>query len=217
VSLAAWLRLDKYQYWALHNVTIPTRDGTTQIDHIFVSTFGVFVVETKNYKGWIFGGEHQPTWTQKIYKQSFKFQNPLRQNYLHTQTLQDRLGIGPEAIHSVIVFVGDCEFKTLMPPNVCIGGAFVGYIKSKQVPVLPKEQMKQAYAAIQAGRLTPSLATSRQHRQHVQQKSAIDTPRLCPKCGSPMVERVAKSGARVGNPFWGCYRFPACRTVQTRG
>lgn len=68
VKLAAKIRLPKDTYHPIHNVTLPTQDGTTQIDHVFVSRFGIFVVETKNMKGWIFGGEWQAQWTQKIYK-----------------------------------------------------------------------------------------------------------------------------------------------------
>jgi restriction system protein len=130
-GLSAKLFLPKDQYTTLHNVTLPTADGTTQIDHVIVSRFGVFVVETKNYKGWIFGSEHQPTWTQKIYRRTHKFQNPLRQNYKHLKTLESALGISPEVLHSVVVFMGECRFKTPMPPNVCIGGAYTRYIKSK--------------------------------------------------------------------------------------
>lgn len=55
VNLSARLFLDKNKYHLIRNVTIPTGDGTTQIDHIIVSRFGVFVVETKNMKGWLFG------------------------------------------------------------------------------------------------------------------------------------------------------------------
>ncbi len=50
------------------NVSLPTEDGTTQIDHVLVSEFGVFVVETKNMKGWIFGGPHQRCLAQEIYR-----------------------------------------------------------------------------------------------------------------------------------------------------
>jgi restriction system protein len=80
VRLLAHWRLDKSIYHPVHNVTLATPDGTTQIDHVFVSRFGIFVVETKNMQGWIFGGANQAQWTQKIYKKSYKFQNPLRQN-----------------------------------------------------------------------------------------------------------------------------------------
>jgi restriction system protein len=214
VKISANLLLDKNQYKPIHNVTLPTPDGTTQIDHIFVSRFGVFVVETKNYKGWIYGGERQETWTQKIYKQNFKFQNPLRQNYKHTKALESCLGISPDAIHSVIAFMGECSFKTPMPANVCKGGGYIRYIKSKNQSVLSESEVERVFAVIQSGRLAPSLSTSREHKQHVQQLRAAEVSRLCPKCGSTMVERVAKSGARAGNKFWGCSQFPACRAVQ---
>ena len=115
VNLAARLFLPKSDYHLLKNVTLPTENGTTQIDHIIVSRYGVFVVETKNMKGWIFGNSSQKTWTQKIYKHSSKFQNPLHQNYKHIKTLEACLDIPATAIHSVVVFVGDSTFKTQMP------------------------------------------------------------------------------------------------------
>ncbi len=57
VNLALKLGLSGEKYLLLKNVTLPTEDGSTQIDHIVVSQFGVFVIETKNYTGWIFGTE----------------------------------------------------------------------------------------------------------------------------------------------------------------
>ena len=42
-------------YHLLNHVTLRLKDGTTQIDHVLVSRFGVFVIESKDYKGWIFG------------------------------------------------------------------------------------------------------------------------------------------------------------------
>ena len=57
VSIGAKLALPSSTYVPFHNVTLPTRDGMTQVDHVFVSRYGVFVVETKNMSGWIFGNE----------------------------------------------------------------------------------------------------------------------------------------------------------------
>jgi len=51
VNLAAKFFLDKNIYTLFKNVTLPTEDGTTQIDHVIVSRYGVFVIETKNMKG----------------------------------------------------------------------------------------------------------------------------------------------------------------------
>ncbi|WP_350617509.1 nuclease-related domain-containing protein, partial [Pseudomonas sp. HY7a-MNA-CIBAN-0227] len=76
-----------------NNVTLPLPNGgSTQIDHVIVSIYGIFVIETKNYKGWIFGNEKQRQWTQAFPNgRKYKFQNPLRQNYLHIKTLADLL------------------------------------------------------------------------------------------------------------------------------
>lgn len=60
--------LDKDKYKVINNVIIPSVDGkTAQIDHIVVSVYGIFVIETKNYNGWIFGSENSQNWTQIIY------------------------------------------------------------------------------------------------------------------------------------------------------
>ena len=63
-------RFDPVTYQTFHDLYLPRPDGqgSTQLDHIVVSPFGIFVIETKNYRGWIFGSEKQGHWTQQIYK-----------------------------------------------------------------------------------------------------------------------------------------------------
>ena len=216
VNFSAKLMLNKDEYHLIKNVTLSTEDGTTQIDHIIVSVYGIFVVETKNMKGWIFGNPNQRTWTQKIYKHSSKFQNPLHQNYKHVKILQALLGLSDQQVHSLVVFVGDSTFKTEMPDNVTYGGGYVRYIKSKKQSVLTKEQVEEIINKIEIGRLTPSFKTHRDHIKHVkdivkEKQSTI----ACPKCGSPMVMRETKKGPNKGNKFWGCSKFPKCRGVVT--
>lgn len=167
VNVAAKLMLDKNEYHLIKNVTLPTEDGTTQIDHVIVSKYGIFVVETKNMKGWIFGNPNQSTWTQQIFKNKSKFQNPLRQNYKHVRTLESLLGLNNQQIHSLIVFVGESTFKTEMPANVTQGVGYIRYIKSKTDPVLSVEDVREIVSKIDTGRLTPSLKTNREHVKHV--------------------------------------------------
>lgn len=214
VKLSARLRLPAETYHAIHNVTLPTPDGTTQIDHIFVSRFGIFVVETKNMKGWIFGGVDHAQWTQKLFKQSFKFQNPLRQNYKHTKALEAELGVPANTIHSVIVFAGESEFKTPMPANVTQGGAYINYIKSFNTPVFSGSQVQQLVKQIQANRLEPTRQTHKQHVQQLKSRADASVERKCPKCGSIMVLRTAKRGGSAGSQFWGCSAYPKCKVMQ---
>ena len=220
--------LPKDHYTLIKNVTLPTDDGTTQIDHIVVSRFGVFVIETKNMKGWIFGRANQKQWTQKIFKYTGKFQNPLHQNYKHTQTLAHCLAMPSDQIYSVVVFIGDSTFKTKMPENVTYARGCVRYIKTKQIVHFTPEQVTEIVSAIEAGRLSPSFKTNRQHNKHVKDiVAAKETPQkieptinnaepstpTCEKCGSGMVLRKAKQGRNAGNQFWGCSGFPKCRVI----
>ena len=214
VKLAAKLRLSRKTYQPIHNVTLPTPDGSTQIDHVFVSRFGIFVIETKNMKGWIFGGETQRQWTQKIFKKSFKFQNPLHQNYKHVKALEAALDVPAERIHSVVVFAGDCTLKSPMPPNVVRGLGFVRYIQSFRDIVFSEAEVKSLVEQIESGRFEPSRQTHREHVQRLKQRSDPNTARRCPACGNDMILRVARKGSNAGKRFWGCVNYPSCRVVQ---
>lgn len=214
VTFVAWLRLPKDKYYRFHNVMLPTPDGTTQIDHIFISRFGIFVVETKNMKGWIFGSENQAQWTQRIFRKSFKFQNPLRQNFKHVKVLEAALDVPPESIHSVVVFAGESTFKSPMPANVTAGGGYITYIKSFSDSVLSESQVQRALRQIESSRIAPTRKNNRQHAQNLKMRTDTLAERNCPKCGSSMVLREAKRGANTGNKFWGCSAYPKCRVVQ---
>lgn len=117
VRLNARWPLDKQIYCSRYNVTLITPD-TTQIDHVFLSPYGIFVVETKSMNGWIFGSEKQAQWAQKLYKRAFKFRKPSRQNCKHLEALEATLGVNTQHSHSVITFVGGSAFKTEVPANV---------------------------------------------------------------------------------------------------
>ena len=85
--------LDPNYYFVFNNLVLPSngRTKTAQIDHVVVSNFGVFCIETKNYSGWIFGNADHKYWTQVIYHNKERFYNPLRQNYAHTKAVESLL------------------------------------------------------------------------------------------------------------------------------
>ena len=209
-TLAKKLLLDSETYIDLNNVTIPISNGTTQIDHVIVSRYGIFVVETKNMDGWIFGDEKSHQWTQSIFGKKFKFQNPLHQNYRHTKTISDFLGIDHDKIFSMVMFWGECEFKTPLPSNVMTSG-YATYIKKHTAVLFSDQEVQEIASAIKDGMLPKSWATRKQHVASLKERfSSITT---CPKCGSALVLRTAKSGANAGSQFYGCTKYPACRYV----
>jgi len=128
-------------YTVINNVTLIVDGDSTQIDHIVVSLKGIWVIETKNYQGRIFGSENDSTWTQKLGRQSFKFQNPLRQNYKHTKYLADNLGVRESFIKPLVVFLGDANFPKGVPDGVCYPVDVVRVIKSKSEIIMNNAQM----------------------------------------------------------------------------
>jgi hypothetical protein len=100
-------KLNATYYKVLNDLMLPSRGNvsTTQIDHIIVSNYGIFCVETKAYGGWIFGNADQEQWTQVFYQNKQRFYNPLRQNYAHTKAIEDLLGLRLKApIVSLVAF-----------------------------------------------------------------------------------------------------------------
>lgn len=163
----------KGYYVLLNDCTLPNgQGGTTQIDHILLSPFGIFIIETKNYKGWIFGTERQKTWTQKIYKNSYKFQNPLHQNYKHQKVLEQILAdiVEPEYLHSLVVFMPDCEFKTEMPKNVFKGAKWTYYVETFKEPVISEIKLKRIQRRIEKEVLEKGWKTNREHMAYLNEK-----------------------------------------------
>lgn len=163
----------KENYILLNDCTLPDHDkATTQIDHILLSPYGIFVIETKNYKGWIFGSEHQKVWTQKLFKQSFKFQNIIHQNYKHVKVLENVLEgvIDPMYIHSLVVFMPDCEFKTQMPKNVFKGASWTDHIKEYKEEVIPPMKLKRIQLRIEKEALEKSWQTNHTHISNLRNK-----------------------------------------------
>jgi hypothetical protein len=80
-------RLQNEEFIVFNDVLIRTRNGSSQIDHIVISIYGIFVIETKNYSGWIHGNENSEYCMQSIYKKKTKFRNPIRQNWAHIYML----------------------------------------------------------------------------------------------------------------------------------
>ncbi len=99
-------------------------DQTTEIDVIYVNEFGIFVLESKNYSGWIFGNDKAKYWTQSLNKRvKNKFYNPVFQNAGHISALKATLGSRFDNTYkSLIVFSERCELKnvTVQTPDVYV-------------------------------------------------------------------------------------------------
>ena len=224
-------KLPPEDYTVLGDLTLPTKSGTTQVDHIVLSKYGIFVIETKNMSGWIFGGENQARWTQVMRRHKSQFQNPLRQNFLHIKVVQGLLSINTNQIENLVVFVGSAKPKTNMPASVFWGtNSLVNYIQSRKTVRFTDDQITGFTGKLTTSSLGSDRETRRAHVQHLRDKSARkealrfavqpnpddparaeDISFRCPRCSSDMIQRINKKN---GQTFHGCSRFPKCRGTR---
>lgn len=100
----------------LKNIYVPYRNKTSEIDLIMIHEKGIYVFESKNYSGWIFGKNNQTYWTQcLINKEKKKIYNPIYQNRTHINALVNYTKLNPNKFKSYIVFSKRCELKNI--PN----------------------------------------------------------------------------------------------------
>lgn len=85
-------KLDPAHYRVLNDLLLPSKGNLneTQIDHVVVSNYGIFCIETKAYKGWVFGNAKQKYWivTYKHSHHKERPYNPMYQNYAHVKAIE---------------------------------------------------------------------------------------------------------------------------------
>lgn len=96
----------------LRNVYVPKANGeTSEIDVMYICQKGIFVIESKNYSGWIFGDEDGQYWTMMLpNRQKNRFYNPIKQNRTHIKWLRQYVG-ETVPLFSIIAFSERCELK----------------------------------------------------------------------------------------------------------
>lgn len=139
-----------YQHY--RNLVLDTEQGDlTEVDHLMVSPYGIFVIEVKNYRGWIFGGEKQAEWTVQHFRRKHRFMNPLRQNFKHTEAIKYVLGLGKsdfDKVHSIVAFAPRAKFKTPLPANVMFIEQVADYLKQFYQPCFSDEHLRQFSARL---------------------------------------------------------------------
>ncbi|MFR6141841.1 MAG: nuclease-related domain-containing protein [Finegoldia sp.] len=108
--------LDREKYAVINNLVLENLSGntySTQIDHLVISTYGVFSIETKNYKGLIYGSEYSKKWIQNIHGNKNEFMNPILQNYAHIKAVKSilRKYYPNMRYFSVVAFSPDAKIK----------------------------------------------------------------------------------------------------------
>lgn len=210
-------KLDLREYKVVNDILIANDGRSCQIDHIVVSRFGIFVIETKNYKGLIHGGEHSEYWTQSIYSDKFKFRNPIIQNAGHIRALRNRLKEYPQAIyHSIVVFSGSAELKNVYSSAPVIYGSQLHWaiLNLCDATCLSAKQVEDIVNNLSATS-NPDKVTKKNHvhqaRHQAYKHEQAERSLICPRCGAGVVLRYGQYGS-----FYGCQNYPRCRYTLNR-
>ena len=197
----------------IHNVYVEKNGFTTEIDIIAITEKGLFVLESKNYGGWIFGDERSDKWMQMFVSgEKNQFYNPIKQNEGHIRKLSNYLSISPICIFSYIVFSDRCELKKV-PRDT----DYIKVIKRNQLLWRLKDELKNRCniftpADVDAiyNRLLPlTQKTQEEKTQHIMGVQNLQSGMICPLCKKELVLRKGKYGE-----FYGCTGYPKCTFVR---
>lgn len=204
--------LNKNEYTTFNDLYIATNRGTSQIDHVVVSQFGIFVIETKSYKGTISGSFNSEKWTQNIWGNKYPMPNPIRQNKAHVYALKSILpNYAQYGFISLIAFSSSASLyvTTDETTDVVYIHEILSAIKSHTNIIFSREQVEEICNAISLANVTDKEIRNN-HKYEVKQKiynrNAQIAAGICPNCGAELVRRQGRYGS-----FIGCSNYPRCK------
>lgn len=199
------------EFVALHNITLPSGKGTTQIDHCLVSPYGIFVIETKTLSGVIAGSLAERTWTQHLGRNVYELYNPLQQNQGHIRVVAKTTGVSPDIIANMVVLAGEGVMDRPVFGIFDTPSQLYRHLKTYKVKHLTSDQVDKVVEDLQAAALEPGRKTDREHVKNVKQARKHAQGPTCPECHVPMRKR---QNSRTGQEFWGCVNYPECTETK---
>lgn len=197
------------EYLVINDIMIKTKDGIThQIDHVVISKYGIFVIETKQYNGYIKGNDYDKRWLIKNGKKKIYVNNPLHQNYGHVKSLEEILNL-PEEKFISLVCIPSRATLSVKSNNVTRIYDLLDKITSYKEEVIGNPN--ELYEIINNLNITDKA----ERKVHVKNAREIKSNKdeelknKCPKCGGELIKRNGKYGE-----FMGCSNFPKCRFVK---
>ena len=194
--------------YVINNLTLRIGENkTSQIDHVVINEHGVFVIETKNYSGRIYGNETQLEWTQVLNYGNVKnkLYNPIKQNRTHLYHISNLLN-GKLPLFSAVVFVqGNTQY--INASGVYNLRELRRLLKSNTGEYLSPEKMEEAYKTLLNA--NDASITKREHIQNININKQNISSNICPRCGKALVLRKGKNGN-----FMGCKGYPQCKFTK---
>ena len=187
--------------YVLNDYIVAKGQFSSQIDHIVINPRGVFVIETKNYTGYVFGSDAQKQWTHvtNYGKEKVPFYSPVKQNETHVKKIRQIAGNVP--VRSLVVFV---QNNTENIRSSCVIPLYdLHNALNTGDDVLSADKMREIYDKLIRAR---SDLTDEEHTMRVLRNNESIRNGICPACGGRLVQRHGKYG-----DFYGCSNYPKCK------
>ena len=211
ISLLLKSIIKKYNGKVINDVIIIDENNkSSQIDHVLFHTSGIYVIETKNYSGRIYGTENQKEWTQVLAygNRKNKLYNPLFQNYTHIVRLEKLFG-NIKTLNSCVVFVkGNINY--IEANNVYTPNSLKRFILNNiNESIYTENEINDLYNKLLEYKLNP-VKTTKEHVEDIKiMRTNIDN-NIGPNCNIPLVLKTSKEG----NKFYGCSNYPKCKFTK---
>lgn len=186
-------------------VLLDSKGESYQIDHIFINKNGIWIIETKNWSGRIYGSDEQKEWTQVLAygKEKHRHYSPVKQNLTHVNKIL-RVLKGKTAIIPLVVFVS-ADISNVQSGYVCTLDNLPRMVERNYGFYLTPQEIEKYYQIILSCQEKCNV-TSEEHSIIREEKQRGLEKGICPNCGGILTERRGQSGA-----FYGCSNYPKCR------
>lgn len=198
-------KLPKDKYIVINDILIKINNITHQIDHVVISPYGIFSIETKQYNGFIVGNKYDKKWIRYVGKKKYYYTNPIRQNYGHIKSLEQLLRIDESKIYNIVCIPSNVKLKIKHDGEVVRNYEIVDKILSYKNRVIDNPDK---FVKIINDNNIKDKNIRKQHINNIKNitKKNIN---ICPKCGGQLAERNGKYGM-----FIGCSNYPKCKYIK---
>lgn len=202
-------KLNKRKYKIINNLLLKTSKGTAQIDHIVISQYGVFVIETKNYKGIITGNEYDDNWNQILFNNKEALRNPIKQNNGHIKALKDVIPtLRYKKINSIILFTKRSKLKVNTATTVIYYNKVNKVIKRSRKKEFTKEEVDYIYKKLNELNIDcfkQRVVHVKNVKRNIKEAEKKLRKNKCPRCGGKLKKKKGKYGK-----FKRCKNYPEC-------
>ncbi len=198
--------LPKDKYSIINDVFIKVNNSTHQIDHVIVSPYGIFSIETKQYNGYITGNKYDKKWIRHCKHKKYYYENPIRQNYGHVLAVCDLLHLKEDKVFNIVCIPSNAKLKIKDNGETQRNTTIVGKIITYNEHII--DNVDEIVNIIKKNNIKDRKRRG-QHIKDIKNNVIEDYKDRCPKCGGELVQRESKYGK-----FLGCSNYPKCKYIM---